>query len=61
MPGLVLVFSCHARNSNLDMLLSVSHQKQAALCTLWEQSFSGGCLASPTEGGESLSEGQTYQ
>lgn len=56
MPGRVLVFSCHVKNPNLDMQLSVSYQKQAALCTLGEQSFSDDCLAAPTEGAESLSE-----
>lgn len=56
MPGLVLVFSCHARNPNLDMQLSAPCQKQASLCTLREQSFSDGCLAALTEGAESLSE-----
>lgn len=58
MPGLVLVFSCHARNPNLDMQLSASCQKQeqSSLCTLWEQSFSDGCLAAPAEGAQSLTE-----
>lgn len=56
MLRLVLVFSCHARHANLDMQLSVYCHKQATLCTLWEQSFSAGCLAAHTEGAEVLSE-----
>lgn len=54
MPTLVLVFSCHARNPNLQ--LSVSCHKQAVSCASWEQSFSDGCLAAPIEGAESVSE-----
>lgn len=54
MLGLVLPFSCQARNPHLEMQLLVSCQKQIAQGTLQEQSFSDGCLAAPTEGTESF-------
>lgn len=53
MLGLILAFSCHARNPHLEMQLSVSCRKQTAWCTLQGQSCFDSFLASPTEGTES--------